>query len=158
MSEPSVRFGEADLSTCDREPIHIPGSIYPHGVLLVVDRDSRLIEQVAGDTKFLLGVDPDRVLGSTLALLIENEALRFVSGQLDVPISFVAPVIRLGVRSLSGSLPLDLTLHALDRTAIVEFEPARLRQPRPATPLPRSRRSSPPCRELRAPQSRSMPR
>ena len=125
MSEPSVRFGEADLSTCDREPIHIPGSIYPHGVLLVVDRDSRRVEQVAGDTKFLLGVDPDRVLGSPLTLLMENETLRFVSAQLDAPIPFVAPVIRLGVRSLSGSLPLDLTLHALDRTAIVEFEPAR---------------------------------
>jgi len=125
VSEPSVRFGEADLSTCDREPIHIPGSIYPHGVLLVVDRDSRRVEQVAGDTKFLLGVDSDRVVGSSLAALIETEALRFVSGQLDVPIPFLAPVIRLGVRSLSGSLPLDLTLHALDRTAIVEFEPAR---------------------------------
>ena len=29
------------------------------------------------------------------------------------------------MRSPSGSLPLDLTLHALDSTAIVEFEPAR---------------------------------
>src|SRR6476659_4356535 len=25
-----------DLSTCDREPIHIPGSIQPHGLLLVL--------------------------------------------------------------------------------------------------------------------------
>ena len=24
-----------DLTTCDREPIHIPGSIQPHGYLLV---------------------------------------------------------------------------------------------------------------------------
>ena len=35
MTEPAVKFGEADLTTCDREPIHIPGSIQPHGVLLV---------------------------------------------------------------------------------------------------------------------------
>jgi light-regulated signal transduction histidine kinase (bacteriophytochrome) len=32
MTQPAVKFGEADLNTCDREPIHIPGSIQPHGV------------------------------------------------------------------------------------------------------------------------------
>ena len=26
----------ADLTDCDREPIHIPGTIQPHGVLLVL--------------------------------------------------------------------------------------------------------------------------
>ena len=125
MSEVFVRFGEADLTTCDREPIHIPGSIYPHGALLVVDRRSRRVEQVAGDTKFLLGVDPERVPGLPISALLENEALGFLNAQLDASIAFIAPVIRLGVRSPSGSLPLDLTLHALDSTAIVEFEPAR---------------------------------
>ena len=29
--------GPPDLDACAREPIHIPGSIQPHGVLLVVD-------------------------------------------------------------------------------------------------------------------------
>ena len=28
--------GMVDLSSCDREPIHIPGSIQPHGMLLAV--------------------------------------------------------------------------------------------------------------------------
>jgi light-regulated signal transduction histidine kinase (bacteriophytochrome) len=125
MSEVFVRFGEADLTTCDREPIHIPGSIYPHGALLVIDRRSRRIEQVAGDTKFLLGIDPERILGLPMSGLLEQEALGFLSAQLDAPITFIAPVIRLGVRSPSGSLPLDLTLHAVGSTAIVEFEPAR---------------------------------
>ncbi len=26
-----------DLTNCDREPIHIPGSVQPHGALLAVD-------------------------------------------------------------------------------------------------------------------------
>jgi light-regulated signal transduction histidine kinase (bacteriophytochrome) len=125
MNEVSVRFGEADLTTCEREPIHIPGSIYPYGALFVIDRCSRRIEQMAGDTKFLLGLDPERVIGLPMSALLEDEALGFLSAQLDAPIGFIAPVIRLGVRSPSGSLPLDLTLHAQDTTAIVEFEPAR---------------------------------
>ena len=26
-----------DLTNCDREPIHIPGAILPHGAMIVVD-------------------------------------------------------------------------------------------------------------------------
>ena len=39
-----------DLTNCDREPIHIPGSIQPHGILLVVDPNSEVVLQAAGDT------------------------------------------------------------------------------------------------------------
>ena len=121
----AVRFGEADLTTCDREPIHIPGSIQPHGVLLVLDRHGLPIEQVAGDTRFLLGIDPERVLGLSLSTLLEEESVAFVNAQLSIDATFVPPIMRLGVRSRSGSLPLDLTLHAMDRTAMIELEPAR---------------------------------
>ncbi len=125
MNDQEVRFGEADLTTCDREPIHIPGSIYPHGVLLVVDRQGLGIEQVAGDTRFLLGIEPDRVLGLSVSTLLETDSEAFLRAHLESSVAFIPPTIRLGVRSRSGSLPLDLTLHAVDRTAIIELEPAR---------------------------------
>ena len=124
MSQVSVRFGEADLTTCDREPIHIPGSINPHGVTSLTEQEGSVVEQMAGDTEFLLGVDRQRVLGMSIGSLLDAEAESFVRAQLEAPVTFVPPVIRLGVRSRNGSLPLDLTLHAIDRTAIVEFEPA----------------------------------
>src|SRR3954463_390791 len=38
------------LPTCAREPIHIPGSIQPHGILLVIDPNSEVVLQAAGDT------------------------------------------------------------------------------------------------------------
>ncbi|WP_271899140.1 GAF domain-containing protein [Candidatus Phyllobacterium onerii] len=40
-----------DLTSCDREPIHIPGSIQPHGVLLVAERESLEIVGAAGDVE-----------------------------------------------------------------------------------------------------------
>ena len=46
---------DGDLATCDREPLHIPGSIQPHGILLVVDPRDGTILQSAGDTEALLG-------------------------------------------------------------------------------------------------------
>ena len=36
-----------DLTACDREPIHIVGSVQPHGFLLTLDADSLVIEQAS---------------------------------------------------------------------------------------------------------------
>lgn len=125
MMQDTVNFGEADLSTCDREPIHIPGSIQPHGILLVVERDTLCVEQTAGDTLSLLGLEPTQVLGRPLADLLETKAASFVAEQLATSATHVAPVMRLAVHSSHGQRVLDLTLHALDGTAIVELEPVR---------------------------------
>jgi light-regulated signal transduction histidine kinase (bacteriophytochrome) len=38
-----------DLSECDREPIHVPGSIQPHGVLLVAENGHRARAMKAPD-------------------------------------------------------------------------------------------------------------
>ena len=39
-----------DLTNCDREPIHIPGSVQPHGALLAVDPKTLRVVQAGGDT------------------------------------------------------------------------------------------------------------
>jgi light-regulated signal transduction histidine kinase (bacteriophytochrome) len=44
-----------DLIDCDREPIHIPGSIQPHGLLLVVERNSLTLAYAAGPVEAALG-------------------------------------------------------------------------------------------------------
>jgi two-component system, chemotaxis family, sensor kinase Cph1 len=119
-----VRFGEADLTTCDREPIHIPGSIQPHGVLLVIERNSRVVEQVAGDILKYLGRVAADALGQPVDGLLDDDACDFVRAQLEVSASFVAPVVRLGVRARAPPATFDLTLHAVDQTAMLEFEPS----------------------------------
>jgi len=81
-----------DLTSCDREPIHGPGSIQPHGIMVVADQDSFVVRHVAGDIEHPLGVigwmgQPLAVLiGEALSLeisvLIESEATGGVVGQL----------------------------------------------------------------------------
>lgn len=124
MSAAEVRFGEADLTTCDREPIHIPGSIQPHGVLLVIDRQTRTVEQVAGDSLRLLGRSGDDIRNRSTDSLLDEDAGEFVRAQLSAPASFVAPIVRLGVLVGDPVRPLDLTLHAAGDTAVLEFEPS----------------------------------
>ncbi|WP_042245626.1 histidine kinase dimerization/phosphoacceptor domain -containing protein [Paracoccus sp. PAMC 22219] len=59
-----------DLTACDREPIHIPGSIQSHGHLLIVDPASGRIVGAAGRsdslTRDLIGQDLAQVLGGAL--------------------------------------------------------------------------------------------
>jgi light-regulated signal transduction histidine kinase (bacteriophytochrome) len=125
MTDVAVRFGEADLTTCDREPIHIPGSIQPDGALLVVDRRTLAIEQAAGNTDELLGITIDEIVTFSVPDLVTSETETFIRSQLATPAALASPVIRLAVHSRHGSQPLDLTLHAVEGTAIIELEPAR---------------------------------
>ena len=58
-------FGKADLSNCEREEIHLAGSIQPHGALLVVSEpDHRVIQASANAAEFL---NLKQVIGMALA-------------------------------------------------------------------------------------------
>lgn len=60
-----------DLTDCDREPIHIPGSIQPHGLLLVVERNSLSLAYAAGEAEAVLGRDD--WLGASLGALLGDD-------------------------------------------------------------------------------------
>ena len=55
----SAQPAHPDLTSCDREPIHVPAAIQPHGVLLVLDPATLGVLQFAGDTQGMLGVAPE---------------------------------------------------------------------------------------------------
>ncbi|MFZ3293241.1 MAG: SpoIIE family protein phosphatase [Mycobacterium sp.] len=59
-----------DLDNCAREPIHIPGSIQPRGVLAVVREPGFEVGQVSANVAELLGRSVDAVLGRHLSALI----------------------------------------------------------------------------------------
>ena len=56
-----------DLTVCDREPIHVPGAIQPHGLLIVADVATMTVVAAAGDIEGRLSPD---WLGRPLAALI----------------------------------------------------------------------------------------
>ncbi|TFV64492.1 GAF domain-containing protein [Geodermatophilus sp. DF01-2] len=55
-----------DLGNCEREPIHVPGSIQPHGVLLAVTEPDLVVVQVSENLADLVGVAADDALGRQL--------------------------------------------------------------------------------------------
>jgi PAS domain S-box-containing protein len=53
----SPAFGTADLSNCEREQIHLAGSIQPYGALLVVRESDQTIVQASENAAAFLGAD-----------------------------------------------------------------------------------------------------
>ena len=58
-------FGEADLLNCEREPIHLAGSIQPHGALLLVREDDNVVIQVSENASAFLGFQGS-IIGKSL--------------------------------------------------------------------------------------------
>ena len=86
----SPAFGTADLSNCEREQIHLAGSIQPHGALLVVRESDQTIVQASENAAAFLGVDLKlqgarvRALGGDLW---EQTRRRFPESVATIPIA-----------------------------------------------------------------------
>lgn len=108
-----------DLSNCDREPIHIPGSIQPHGVLLVVEPEATRILQVAGDTERILGRDIDAILGRRVADVVGARPASLIDPKRGSPKPAYLGSINVPD---SACRPLDLTRPDRDGILILEIE------------------------------------
>ena len=80
-----------DITACDREPIHIPGAIQPHGLLLVVTADTLCVVAGAGAIEERLAPD---WLGQPIAALVGDEVAQIVGAAPSVigSVSAVRPV------------------------------------------------------------------
>ncbi len=64
-----------DLTNCDREPIHIPGQIRAHGVLLALGASDLTVLQASDNTETYLGIPTLALLGRPLEALLSAENL-----------------------------------------------------------------------------------
>lgn len=108
-----------DLFMCDQEPIHIPGTIQPHGVLLAVDPAGLIVQQVAGDTGRYLARDTADVLGLPLDRLLGAEGMHSLA---SLEPEMAEPLYLGSVSIISQRL--DLTVHYAQGVLILELEPA----------------------------------
>ncbi|MCE2564064.1 GAF domain-containing protein [Komagataeibacter sp. FNDCF1] len=120
-ARPIVAFGEADLTTCDREPIHIPASIQPAGFVLAFRMaDWRLNRYSANVTEWLPAVTPhfgmtlDECMGQGVADSLRSLAHGMEEGR---PRVMTDTALRGGVRC-------DCVVHRVGADIVVECEPA----------------------------------
>lgn len=130
-----------DTTDCDREPIHIPGSIQPHGILLVVEPGGLTVAQVAGDVERITGVEDcigaalGAVIGHALADRIDDQARRSAWGHVgrwtgpdrrehDVALQTSGDRLLVEVEQSSGRAVSGVDLLAVIETAGARFERA----------------------------------
>ncbi len=109
-------FGEADLSNCEREQIHLAGSIQPHGVLLVLSEPGYVVVQASANARDFLGLATDP-LGRPIAEF-EGNLAACISPHLNVPMLQAVP---LAVRCMMGvpARAFDVALHRPPQGGIV---------------------------------------
>jgi chemotaxis family two-component system sensor kinase Cph1 len=135
MPEPDIATTCVDITNCDREPIHIPGAILPHGAMLVLDADTLEVLQAAGNTEGLLGVSLEALLGHSAAVLFRPDQLENLRALVAaLPLAKPRHLLDPQLRIIAGQ-PLDATLHRSAGALVIEFEAADLADRFAADPL-----------------------
>lgn len=110
-----------NLSNCDEEPIHIPGTIQPHGVLLGVDKETKLIKFCSGNISRYLNISYEEALEKPLSKIFDLDKLQsFFQAPVDKVVSLKYP--------FSDKI-VNLIAHSTKDWLIIELEPLNVEPP-----------------------------
>lgn len=115
------QFGGATEALCAQEPIHIPGSIQPHGLLFVVREPEFTIEQFSANARTTPGIDVNALQGGTIGSALGPAgtslygALQGVLGRIEANAEYILTV------ELAGT-PYHAIAHRRDGLLILELE------------------------------------
>jgi two-component system, chemotaxis family, sensor kinase Cph1 len=115
-----------NLINRDLEPIHIPGSIQAHGIILVLKEPELTILQCSNNTRHFFGLNPEELLNQPLSKLLESEQIHFLQDcLLQEDLQFANP-IEFTIKSGNEYLHFDGIIHRNNQVLILELEPAFL--------------------------------
>nr|WKN38950.1 ATP-binding protein [Tunicatimonas sp. TK19036] len=120
---------EVTLENCDKEPIHIPGSIQPHGALLVLDEQGFIIRQASENTGQILGHNVESLLGKPLNVLLRDEHIRVLhddiaTANLDKQNPFLRNInpIKLAITVSGKEVNFNGVMHKTEAGLVLEME------------------------------------
>lgn len=116
-----------DLTDCDREPIHIPGLIQPHGALLVLQEPDLTIIQVSANTFELIGHPPQDLLGKPLSALLAPKQIATIRQCLSGDFEHVNP-LDISIKRAAKLLRFDGIVHRQNALIVLELEPKQKSQ------------------------------
>ena len=111
-----------DVSNCDREPIHVPGAIQPHGVMLVLQGPNFEIVQTSANAATFLGLEPSALLGKPVSVIVDSEAVERVRRALSLGDLEHNPLFVFSLRPIGLDFCLDAVAHRHRGLVILELE------------------------------------
>ncbi|MGF1512418.1 MAG: ATP-binding protein [Elainellaceae cyanobacterium] len=118
-----------NLTNCDREPIHIPGLIQPHGALLALREPDLTIVQVSDNVLEMLGRSPESLLGQPLSLLFAEAQIEQIQRCLAEDFESANP-LTFEVQRHADTLIFDGIVHHEGSLVLLELEPQSEDDPR----------------------------
>ncbi|MBD6616160.1 GAF domain-containing protein [Komarekiella sp. 'clone 1'] len=109
------------LTNHDRKPIHLPGSIQPHGVLLALSTELEIL-QVSNNTHEYLGKQVKDLLGQPLNCLFDTQQIEAVKQCLVKKIGS-AIAFKVSITTLNSERYFDAIAHHTEEAVILELEP-----------------------------------
>ena len=117
MTTKDIRYqGHTNLENCESEPIHIPGSIQPHGFLLGVSLADYTVTYCSANTEDFIGLAPARILAQSLSSIVGEAVFA------DILALYANQSTDRSQRVEYGGTPYNLTLHRSGETLILELE------------------------------------
>jgi light-regulated signal transduction histidine kinase (bacteriophytochrome) len=113
-----------DVSNCDREPIHIPGAVQSHGCLIACDPTLESIRRRSANAPAVLGIEETRFDGAPFAELVGESFAHSLRNALSKARDPRRPGLLFNRQVNGAGAYFDVSVHAYDNNAIVEFEPA----------------------------------
>ena len=114
----------ADLDACAREPIHIPGSIQPHGYLFVLNEADLTVAAASTNAADTLGLLPAALIGRPVADLLTFTTSLDLDAALRSPHADAA--IHVGFPRSRQSAEWDALVHRTDGVLLLELVPRML--------------------------------
>ena len=123
LTDRSINASNVDLTNCDREPIHVPGAIQPHGVLIAFDEGDDLVLQVSHNCEQFLSLETDAVLGNRLGKIFGIQQAELIKQAFANNKLKAANPVKLQVGAQGQQRPVNGILHRDKGTAFLELEP-----------------------------------
>jgi len=112
-----------DLTNCDREPIHVPGTIQPFGFLLTLGGDW-FVSRASSNAAQFIGATPDALVGQPLTAVFTEKAVHTIRNRVTLLRGPDAVERLFNLQLTEGGPAFDLALHFSGDQIVLEAEPA----------------------------------
>lgn len=116
--------GPADLSNCDREPIHLLGRAQSYGAMIAVSADW-IVQHASENLNEILGIDHEAALGRPLHEIIVSDGFERIRRNLRSLEAHDGALRLFGVVLQASGRSFDVSVHESGSHLLIEFEPKR---------------------------------